>query len=169
MIIVNINGVELEIKGHLYVIHERGIDPSTTPVFKQFVTYHRYKTVILIYIHFVFANTLISCIADEIPYWLSDLINDFADLFISFASAILFVSIKNVSSGYSNIDAQSVYLEDIQELGIENDVFQNHNLTKWEDGMELPLKPQLINKSNEHESSEGHPQNVDGEFDTSML
>lgn len=168
-IIRNINKIELMIKGHLYVISQRGIDPSSTPIYHQFLTYHKYEGFVLVYLFFIHTNTMFTWLIDAFPYWCLDFISEFSDIFITCASAILFRSVRNISSGYSNIDAQEVYLEDIESLGIQDDLFQNHSLTKWEDGMDLPRMPTLLPTRLQDEDPHQTQEHIDENFDTSNL
>ena len=147
--IINIQQSEILIKGHLIVISQNGIDPSTTPVFKKLQKYETFGNIVITYFMCVYLKPFLELLIDNISFWLLDLFEELSDLYIILSLLILFRMTDDFVAGYEEIEISNLMYDDVQNLGVDSELVQNHSLRKWERGVNLPPLPIVIhpNKS----------------------
>lgn len=140
-LLVSIDSVSLLILVHLLLIKNRGIDPSTTPIFQKHKLYHQFEICLMaesfIIIVLLFADTFL-----EDQYWVSYMIFDIIDISLMAMFAFIFRIRKYDAEGYSMIsEIEGCPLEeftdgDINNLQITSDVLKGGR--PWEAGESLP-------------------------------
>jgi hypothetical protein len=139
-IIHNIKDVELLIDAHLLVIAKSGIDPVTTPTYKKLSKFLFYKYITLLYLFIYALIPFTQLLFPEIPYWLTDLIDEIIDIFVIFMMFLFFRMTEDNTSGYELIQPDTV---DFDEIDPEQLSTGNDSLKKWERGMKLPPPPKV--------------------------
>lgn len=144
-----INLVEKHILAHMYIIYQKGINPMTTPIHRQYLIYTHFKHILVIYFSICIAKMSYELV-DSTVYWLQDIFNVSVRILILCALAALFHVRKEDWIVYTNFDAKKA-TEMSAELADEIciDMFNNDDeLVEWNAGMELPPQP-IISKEKE--------------------
>lgn len=144
-----INLVEKHILAHMYIIYQKGINPMTTPIHRQYLIYAHFKHILVIYFSICIAKMSYELV-DSTVYWLQDIFNVSVRILILCALAALFHVRKEDWIVYTNFDAKTA-TEMSAKLADEIciDMFNNDDeLVEWNAGMELPPQP-IISKEKE--------------------
>jgi hypothetical protein len=145
-IVSSINRATLVVLAHLLLISREGIDIRTTPIYSKFRMFTSISWLLMLY----FASVCLSLLFTElgrIPYWIRDLVKDFANLIILAVSAFVFRLRKATNEGYQMVGEEQepvhVNWSELDGLTLDSEQLKAGNV-RWEEGMKLPGQPVFI-------------------------
>jgi hypothetical protein len=136
--------------GHLLVISRNGIDATTTPVYGKFRLFKILISSILVYFS-VISITLIVRQFVTPGYWIIELVENAASLFISSATMWAFRLVRSRTTNYMMITQEETEATktcelmrwEIDGLGPDSEEFKSGR-TVWQKGMTLPRQPVFV-------------------------
>ena len=140
----------------MYVISREGINPTTTPIYKKHIIYTLFKHILAIYFSYCVAIMSLE-LADVLNFWVKDMLNLIERVGILVALSVLFCIRKVDCNLYTKInDAKSANEVNSQILDdFEINSYENYSdLMDWEEGMQLPPPPKIINGTEEKDEKE---------------
>jgi len=124
----------LSVLAHLVAIQEKGIDPTTTPIYNKLMIYNTFKNGLIVYA-IVFLLTLVIETFDSITLWLPTATYGLCNIIICYMLAYIFRLKEKKRSGYTIIEevgeTSEYQLQDIKSINA-NDGF-SHDGKTWEE------------------------------------
>lgn len=136
----------IQIYAHMYVIAERGIDPTTTPLKKKLTIYRMITYILVIYLGLTVMLQLVFAIFG-IPEWIYQFFADLVNLSLVIGAMYLF-RLERARGGYASLASsepqqpQEFTIEDIERLDF-NTIFNNATQT-WDGETPLPPMPRIV-------------------------
>lgn len=144
-IIFSINDTSLQITAHLLAISNAGIDPESTPIYRQkymYISLH----VLVIFFTIVMLLKFIINIFVSISFWTDELVNDIMKILSYISYGVIFwPGIKYVGEYAVISNPEGIYDEmSLAEIETISSNSIHHGGVKWHEGMPLPSPPHLV-------------------------
>lgn len=136
------NRATKEVKAHLVVIQEQGINPESTPIYHKFAMFQTLIMTVCCYFGLYFTRSIVTAIW-FLPEWIPELTYQ---VFLSVFPCIVgwcFRMKKDTTRGYfmipgSETGVRVFSVDDIDSMELQ---LNTDTQTEWQEGMELPSQP----------------------------
>ena len=135
----------LHVYAHMYVIAEKGIDPSTTPIMSKFKLFNIVNYILIGYFIILIVLTLVTYFT-RVATYVSELIIDLINGVILYGAVFLFRLRKQLAQGYVAIgegaEVQEFTRADIERLNLKD--ILSRATTPWDGVSTLPPQPKIV-------------------------
>lgn len=140
-VIVNNFRISLyKVRVHIVSISSHGIDPQTTPVFRQLNIFKRFRYYTLVYYITIIFEILLVLL--QTCFWIQTIFVDIVNGVLLIIILFEYRTHKSSSLKFSTNDAEVFLLDDITKLSENAQDYTG--LKKWEPDDELPRPPHII-------------------------
>jgi hypothetical protein len=147
-LVISINRASLHILAHLLVISHAGIAPGTTPVYQKHRMYHCFQFSVVAFCALLMAKLIISIVV-RVDYWIDELIGNLLRSGIYATLAALLRLRGNEAGEYTSIAEAptEMALSELEALGLDPDNIPEGGGIPWEEGMRLPGRPVIVERT----------------------